>query len=94
MELAATVGPGDARRLAEQAVADRLDVVTVFGGDGTTDAGRRRTGRYRRGARRRSRRHRQPARGQPANPDPSGSGGEGAGSRYGASARPGARGAE
>jgi YegS/Rv2252/BmrU family lipid kinase len=36
VELAATVGPGDARRLAEQAVADRLDVVTVFGGDGTT----------------------------------------------------------
>ncbi len=33
---AATGGPGDARRLAEQAVADRLDVVTVFGGDGTT----------------------------------------------------------
>ena len=36
VELSATGGPGDARRLAEQAVADRMDVVTVFGGDGTT----------------------------------------------------------
>src|SRR5580765_3285444 len=36
VELCATGGPGDARRLAEQAVVDRMDVVTVFGGDGTT----------------------------------------------------------
>jgi diacylglycerol kinase (ATP) len=36
VELRATTGPGDARRLAAQAVADGLDVVVVFGGDGTT----------------------------------------------------------
>ncbi len=36
VELRATGGPGDARRFAAQAVADRLDVVVVFGGDGTT----------------------------------------------------------
>lgn len=36
LELTATGGPGDARRLAQQAVADRFDVVTVFGGDGTS----------------------------------------------------------
>jgi YegS/Rv2252/BmrU family lipid kinase len=32
----ATVGPGDARRLAEYGVAEKVDVVAVFGGDGTT----------------------------------------------------------
>ena len=32
----ATGGPGDARRLAEEAVRNDLDVVGVFGGDGTT----------------------------------------------------------
>ncbi|MEO6066634.1 MAG: diacylglycerol kinase family protein [Gemmatimonadota bacterium] len=32
----ATGGTGDARRLAEEAVRDRVDVVGVFGGDGTT----------------------------------------------------------
>lgn len=31
-----TKGPGDARRFAEQGVRDRVDVVAVFGGDGTT----------------------------------------------------------
>lgn len=36
VELRATGGPGDARRFALEAVADRLDVVGVFGGDGTT----------------------------------------------------------
>jgi len=35
-ELAATTGPGDARRLAAQGVAHGMDVVAVFGGDGTT----------------------------------------------------------
>lgn len=35
-ELAATSGPGDARRLAEQGVRDGVDSVVVFGGDGTT----------------------------------------------------------
>jgi diacylglycerol kinase (ATP) len=32
----ATGGSGDARRMAEQAVDEQLDVVAVFGGDGTT----------------------------------------------------------
>jgi YegS/Rv2252/BmrU family lipid kinase len=36
VELMATGGPGDARRFAASAVADHFDVVTVFGGDGTT----------------------------------------------------------
>ncbi len=36
VELRATTGPGDARRFAADAVRDRMDVVTVFGGDGTT----------------------------------------------------------
>ena len=36
VELAATTGPGDARRLAAAAVADGVEIVTVFGGDGTT----------------------------------------------------------
>jgi len=36
VELRATGGPGDARRFAAEAVEDRLDVVGVFGGDGTT----------------------------------------------------------
>jgi len=36
IEVAATVGPGDARRLAEEAVRDGCDTVVVFGGDGTT----------------------------------------------------------
>ncbi len=36
VEIRATGGPGDARRFAAQAVADQLDVVAVFGGDGTT----------------------------------------------------------
>ena len=35
-EVLATGGPGDARRLAEYGVAERVDVVVVFGGDGTT----------------------------------------------------------
>jgi diacylglycerol kinase family enzyme len=35
-ELAATTGPGDARRLAAEGVALGVDVVAVFGGDGTT----------------------------------------------------------
>jgi len=35
-ELAATTGPGDARRLAAEGVASGMDVVAVFGGDGTT----------------------------------------------------------
>ncbi len=36
VELRATGGPGDARRFAEEAARDGFDVVTVFGGDGTT----------------------------------------------------------
>lgn len=36
VELHATIGPGDARRLAAEAVRDHLDIVGVFGGDGTT----------------------------------------------------------
>jgi YegS/Rv2252/BmrU family lipid kinase len=36
VELLATGGPGDARRLAEYAVKEGLDAVVVFGGDGTT----------------------------------------------------------
>ena len=32
----ATAGPGDARRLAEYGVQEKVDVVAVFGGDGTT----------------------------------------------------------
>jgi diacylglycerol kinase (ATP) len=35
-EVLATGGPGDARRLAEYGVSERVDVVAVFGGDGTT----------------------------------------------------------
>jgi diacylglycerol kinase (ATP) len=35
-ELLATAGPGDARRLAAYGVAQGVDVVAVFGGDGTT----------------------------------------------------------
>jgi diacylglycerol kinase (ATP) len=35
-EVLATGGPGDARRLAEYGVAQGMDVVAVFGGDGTT----------------------------------------------------------
>jgi diacylglycerol kinase (ATP) len=35
-ELAATTGPGDARQLAADGVAQGMDVVAVFGGDGTT----------------------------------------------------------
>jgi len=35
-ELSATTGPGDARRLAAEGVAQGMDVVAVFGGDGTT----------------------------------------------------------
>lgn len=35
-ELAATTGPGDARLLAADAVTQGMDVVAVFGGDGTT----------------------------------------------------------
>jgi len=35
-EVLATGGPGDARRLAEYGVAEQMDVVAVFGGDGTT----------------------------------------------------------
>jgi len=36
VELRATGGPRDARRFAEEAVAGQVDLVTVFGGDGTT----------------------------------------------------------
>lgn len=36
VEVLATGGPGDARRLAEYGVAKGVDVVAVFGGDGTT----------------------------------------------------------
>ncbi len=36
VEVLATGGPGDARRLAEYGVAEGVDVVAVFGGDGTT----------------------------------------------------------
>jgi YegS/Rv2252/BmrU family lipid kinase len=36
VEGVATGGPGDARRLAEYGVAEKVDVVAVFGGDGTT----------------------------------------------------------
>jgi diacylglycerol kinase (ATP) len=35
-EVLATGGPGDARRLAEYGVSQGVDVVAVFGGDGTT----------------------------------------------------------
>lgn len=35
-EIVATGGPGDARRLAAEAVAAGMDAVAVFGGDGTT----------------------------------------------------------
>jgi diacylglycerol kinase (ATP) len=35
-ELVATGGPGDARRIAAYGVAQGMDVVAVFGGDGTT----------------------------------------------------------
>jgi YegS/Rv2252/BmrU family lipid kinase len=35
-EVLATGGPGDARRLAEYGVGQGVDVVAVFGGDGTT----------------------------------------------------------
>lgn len=35
-ELAATGGPGDARRLAQEGVNAGVDAVVVFGGDGTT----------------------------------------------------------
>jgi YegS/Rv2252/BmrU family lipid kinase len=36
LEVRATGGPGDARRMAAQAAAAGIDVVAVFGGDGTT----------------------------------------------------------
>jgi diacylglycerol kinase (ATP) len=36
VEVLATGGPGDARQLAEYGVAEKVDVVVVFGGDGTT----------------------------------------------------------
>ena len=36
LDVLATGGPGDARRLAEQAVREGMDSVVVFGGDGTT----------------------------------------------------------
>jgi YegS/Rv2252/BmrU family lipid kinase len=35
-EVLATGGPGDARRLAEYGVAEGMDIIAVFGGDGTT----------------------------------------------------------
>jgi YegS/Rv2252/BmrU family lipid kinase len=35
-DLVATTGPGDARRLAAEGVADGVELVAVFGGDGTT----------------------------------------------------------
>lgn len=36
LDVLATGGPGDARRIAADAVADGVEVVAVFGGDGTT----------------------------------------------------------
>jgi YegS/Rv2252/BmrU family lipid kinase len=36
VEVLATSGPGHARELAEYGVAEKMDIVTVFGGDGTT----------------------------------------------------------
>jgi YegS/Rv2252/BmrU family lipid kinase len=36
LEVLATGGPGDARQLAQYGVGEGVDVVTVFGGDGTT----------------------------------------------------------
>jgi diacylglycerol kinase (ATP) len=36
VEVLATGGPGHARQLAEYGVAEKVDVVAVFGGDGTT----------------------------------------------------------
>ena len=36
LELAVTTGPGDARELARQGVEAGVDVIAVFGGDGTT----------------------------------------------------------
>ncbi|HET8649919.1 MAG TPA: diacylglycerol kinase family protein [Gemmatimonadales bacterium] len=36
VEVALTAGPGDARRLAEAGVANDMEMVVVFGGDGTT----------------------------------------------------------
>jgi YegS/Rv2252/BmrU family lipid kinase len=36
VEALATGGPGDARHLAQYGVAEKVDVVVVFGGDGTT----------------------------------------------------------
>jgi diacylglycerol kinase (ATP) len=36
VEVLATGGPGDARQLAEYGVAEKVDIVAVFGGDGTT----------------------------------------------------------
>ena len=36
VEAVATGGPGDARHLAQYGVAEKVDVVAVFGGDGTT----------------------------------------------------------
>jgi diacylglycerol kinase (ATP) len=36
VEVLATGGPGDARELAQYGVSEGVDVVTVFGGDGTT----------------------------------------------------------
>ncbi|MBI4421155.1 MAG: diacylglycerol kinase family lipid kinase [Gemmatimonadetes bacterium] len=36
VDVAPTTGPGDAGRLAAQGVADRVDAIAVYGGDGTT----------------------------------------------------------
>ncbi|MFL5533372.1 MAG: diacylglycerol/lipid kinase family protein [Gemmatimonadales bacterium] len=36
VEVLATTGPGHARELAEYGVASKMDIVAVFGGDGTT----------------------------------------------------------
>jgi diacylglycerol kinase (ATP) len=36
VEVLATTGPGHARELAQYGVAEKMDIVTVFGGDGTT----------------------------------------------------------
>lgn len=36
VEIVATGGPGDARRLATEGAEDKVDLVAVFGGDGTT----------------------------------------------------------
>ena len=67
-DLAATTGPGDARRLAAEGVAGGVEVVAVFGGDGTTMQAAAALVGTDVSLGRAPRRHRQPARRQP--PDP------------------------